>query len=159
MVNVSIAASCAQKDPAVSPASPCVASVDVGSAMANRNDPEETRRSIAAERIRLQAVAKKNELRRPRQQHGQRTRRKRAAKAAGVAYPKLEEMIIKSPTRPPPKAKGGVSSAASSRTPTPPQRPRVASPRPPSTKGPALSGSAWDSPPPVKSPPEILCVW
>ena len=87
MVNVSIAASCAQKDPAVSPASPCVASVDVGSAMANRNDPEETRRRIAAERIRLQAVAKKNE---EAARERMRVKQEAAAAAEAAAWAKNE---------------------------------------------------------------------
>ena len=60
MINVSIAASFAPKVFAVVLALHGFFSDTCCIAMAERNDPEETRRRVEAERVRLQAIAKRN---------------------------------------------------------------------------------------------------
>ena len=136
-------------------------------AMADRNSPEETGRRLAAERERLQALARRNEDKakgrmRLKQEAAAAAEQakgaaERAAKVAGVTFPKIEDIRIKAPTRPPPGVspgkRGGTSPAAASRRPTPPPK-RAMSPRPPSFPPPSASGSAWDIPPPARSPSE-----
>ena len=129
----------------------------------------DTCRRITAERLRLQGIANRNEeAARERMRVKQedvaateaaareKSQAQTVAKPAGMTFPKLEDMTIEAPTRPPPKAKGGVVSAASSRTPTPPKKIRVASPRPPTTSSPAPAKSVWDTPPPARSPSDEL---
>ena len=97
MINVCIAAGFAQKDPALSSVAQLVPSAPCCIAMAERNDPEETCRCIAAERIHLQAIAKRNEEKatermRLKQESAEAAKKakgaaNRAAKAAGVVFP------------------------------------------------------------------------
>ena len=167
MINVRIAAGFSQKDSCLSSVLQSAPSSLFCTAMADRNSPEEASRRLAAERERLQAIARRNE-----EKAKERMRLKqeavaaaeqakgaaeRAAKAAGVAFPKGEDICIKAPTRPPPGVspgkRGGTSPAAASRRPTPPPK-RAISPRPPSYLPPSASGSAWGTPPPARSPSE-----
>ena len=136
IVNVRIAAGFAKQGLALSSVVQSAPCVPCSTAMAERNDFEETRRRIAADRARLQAIAKKNsekakERMRLKQEAAEAADKansaaQRAAKAVGVVLPKAKELTIKAPTRPPPRVpsgtRGGTSSAAASRTLTPPSR-------------------------------------
>ena len=106
----------------VVPASPCILSIPSSVAMAERNDPEETRRRIAAERVRLQEIGRRNsEAAKERMRlkpevvaaaERAESEAKKAVAAAGIVFPNLEDMVIKAPSRPPlvpPKSKGGTS--------------------------------------------------
>ena len=139
-------------------------------AMADRNSLEQTTLRLAAERERLQAIARRNEAaakERMRAKHEAvsaaaaaeqaKGAAERAAKAAGTAFPKIEELVIKPITRPPPgvspgKRRGTSPSAIPQKA--MPVTGRAMSPRPPSYPPPLASGSARETPPPARSPSE-----
>ena len=112
MIIVCIAAGFSQKDSCLSLALPSVKGSLVCIAMADRSTLEETSRRLVAERERLQAIARRNEEKatermRLKQEGASAAEQakgaaERAAKAAGVAFPKSEDIVIKPITRPPP---------------------------------------------------------
>ena len=112
MINVCIAAGFSQKDSCLALALPSVKGSLVCIAMADRSTLEETSRRLVAERERLQAIARRNEEKakermRLKQEGASAAEQakgaaERAAKAAGVAFPKSEDIVIKPITRPPP---------------------------------------------------------
>ena len=114
-------------------------------AMADRNSPAIR---LAAERERLRAIARRNEAA---AKERMRTKQEassaavaaekakgaaeRAAKAAGMAFPKIEELVIKPITRPPPGVSPGKrrgTSPAAIPQQAMPVTGRALSPRPPS---------------------------
>ena len=167
MINVRIAAVFAQKEslpsPSLSPPQGPLSCV----AMADRNSPAIR---LAAERERLRAIARRNEAA---AKERMRTKQEassaavaaekakgaaeRAAKAAGMAFPKIEELVIKPITRPPPGVSPGKrrgTSPAAIPQQAMPVTGRALSPRPPSYPPPLASGSARETPPPARSPSE-----
>ena len=167
MINVCIAVGLSQKASCLSLALPSVHGSLCCIAMADRSSFEETSRRLAAERERLQAIARRNEEKakermRLKQEAASAAEQakgaaERTAKAAGMACPKGEDLVIKPTTRPPPGVslgkRRGTSPAAIPQKPMPSPKGAM-SPCPPAYPPPLASGSAWETPPPTRSPSE-----